>query len=325
MIVRAIGGAPRAGSAVLEVSPADAKVQVDGKVIAGSGSPYTVSELAAGDHEVAVTKSGYSEYHATFAVRGGASTTVPVIELAPNVRDVGFSVRSVPDGAAVWIDSAPTAKVTPARVTGIQPGVHRLQLKHEGFEDYELQMFVPENTVLQLPAAELVAHASPEPQEPAPRSRRGRARSASRDDVANSDEPALSARAARRARRSSASDDSANDTSSARSSARSRRSAASERADRPVRTERQVVAAAEPAKASASGSGKTGTLRLNTRPWSQVVVDGRPIGNTPQPSLELSAGRHKLLLSNPSLGISKNITVTIKAGETNTQVINLAE
>jgi serine/threonine-protein kinase len=75
----------------------------------------------------------------------------------------------------------------------------------------------------------------------------------------------------------------------------------------------------------AAESDKTGTLRLNSRPWAQVTVDGRPVGNTPQPSLQLSAGKHKLQLSNPQLGLTKNVSVNIKAGETTTQVVNLAE
>jgi hypothetical protein len=131
------------------------------------------------------------------------------------------------------------------------------------------------------------------------------------DAVDSGDTSLASARAARRARRASA----ASEDTAAASVAPRRRRDASASADSDL---------AAP-KASASASGKTGTLRLNTRPWSQVVVDGRPVGNTPQPNLELSAGKHKLVLSNPSLGLSKNVTVTIKPGETNTQVINLAE
>jgi hypothetical protein len=68
-----------------------------------------------------------------------------------------------------------------------------------------------------------------------------------------------------------------------------------------------------------------GTLRLNSRPWAQVSVDGHAVGNTPQPNLQLSAGKHKIQLSNPQLGLAKTVTVTIKGGETLTQVVNLSD
>jgi serine/threonine-protein kinase len=228
-----------------------------------------------------------------------------VIELAANLRDVGFSVRSVPPGAAVWVDGELSAAVTPAKLTGIKPGIHRLALKHEGYSDYELQMFVPEATVLQLPAAELVALPAA-PVEPVRPSRRSR-RALSADDA----EPY----SARRTRRAEASE------SSSRAERTSYTSSYGTRRSRAADSE----AEASPRAAAAAESGKTGTLRLNSRPWAQVTLDGKPIGNTPQQNLQLSAGKHKLQLSNPQLGLAKSVTINIKAGETQTQVVNLAE
>ena len=36
-----------------------------------------------------------------------------------------------------------------------------------------------------------------------------------------------------------------------------------------------------------------GTLRINSRPWSQIFVDGRKVGNTPLLNLTLAAGSTK--------------------------------
>ena len=72
-----------------------------------------------------------------------------------------------------------------------------------------------------------------------------------------------------------------------------------------------------PAKASAAVSGaKTGTLQINSRPWSDVYVDNRMVGHTPQMALQLSAGHHTIKLSNPTMGLTKTLSVTIRAGET---------
>jgi PEGA domain len=81
-------------------------------------------------------------------------------------------------------------------------------------------------------------------------------------------------------------------------------------------------AATDSAPAAASGSG-TGMLRVNSRPWSRVIVDGHLIGNTPQMSIPLRAGKHALNLVNPEFGIDKTVYIEIKAGETVTRVVTL--
>jgi serine/threonine-protein kinase len=80
-----------------------------------------------------------------------------------------------------------------------------------------------------------------------------------------------------------------------------------------------------PAIKASSSTAKTGTLQINSRPWSEVSVDGRPVGNTPQRALQLSAGRHKIKLTNPELGLSKTIRIKIKAGETVTKIETLTD
>ena len=77
--------------------------------------------------------------------------------------------------------------------------------------------------------------------------------------------------------------------------------------------------------ASGSGGGSRGTLRINSRPWSQVYVDGRLIGNTPQLNIALSSGRHKVKLVNPDMGMTKRFSVRVKAGKATTKIGNLME
>jgi hypothetical protein len=66
-------------------------------------------------------------------------------------------------------------------------------------------------------------------------------------------------------------------------------------------------------------------LRVNSRPWSQVHVDGRLVGNTPQMSLRLSPGRHTVLLVNPDFGLRKQFPVQIKRGQVVTKIVDLAQ
>ncbi|MBX3270073.1 MAG: serine/threonine protein kinase [Sandaracinaceae bacterium] len=70
-------------------------------------------------------------------------------------------------------------------------------------------------------------------------------------------------------------------------------------------------------------TGGTGTLRVQTTPWSQVYVDGRLIGNTPQMNIPLPAGRHQVRLVNPDFDIRETVTVTIRAGQVETLIRRL--
>ena len=74
-----------------------------------------------------------------------------------------------------------------------------------------------------------------------------------------------------------------------------------------------------------SGGGAQGTLRVNSRPWSQVYVDGRMIGNTPQLNVQLRPGNHRVKLQNPDLRLTKQFTINVKAGQVTTKIMNLVE
>jgi hypothetical protein len=75
--------------------------------------------------------------------------------------------------------------------------------------------------------------------------------------------------------------------------------------------------------AGASASAGTGILRINTRPWSQVYIDGQLIGNTPQMNIQLRAGQHRVTLVNSDFNIRETITVNIVAGQTETKILTL--
>ncbi|HKP62247.1 MAG TPA: PEGA domain-containing protein [Polyangiales bacterium] len=59
-----------------------------------------------------------------------------------------------------------------------------------------------------------------------------------------------------------------------------------------------------------------GILQINSRPWARVFVDGRFVGNTPQRSLRLTAGWHRVRLINEPMGMSKSLDIEISAGQT---------
>jgi serine/threonine protein kinase len=85
---------------------------------------------------------------------------------------------------------------------------------------------------------------------------------------------------------------------------------------------KEVKEPKRPEPVAATGGGN-GTLRINSRPWSQVFIDGKLIGNTPQMNVSLPEGSHRVTLVNPEFSLKKSVTITIKAGQTETQIINL--
>jgi serine/threonine-protein kinase len=112
----------------------------------------------------------------------------------------------------------------------------------------------------------------------------------------------------------------------------SRRSAErTTRERREPRAQAPVVAASEPVRfapvpaSPPKVSGAQGTLRLNSRPWSQVFVDGRMIGNTPVMNAPLSVGSHSIKLVNPQLGMTKHLKVKIQNGKATTKIVELME
>jgi hypothetical protein len=69
------------------------------------------------------------------------------------------------------------------------------------------------------------------------------------------------------------------------------------------------------ASSAASGSRDAGILRINSRPWAQVFIDGRLVGYTPQRGINLTPGEHAVRLVNPTFAMSKTLHVRIAQGQ----------
>ena len=62
-------------------------------------------------------------------------------------------------------------------------------------------------------------------------------------------------------------------------------------------------------------AAEPGTLVVNSYPWSNVFIDGKPAGRTPVRGMELPAGKHTVKLVFPSAGDQEfTQTVTVEAG-----------
>jgi hypothetical protein len=75
-------------------------------------------------------------------------------------------------------------------------------------------------------------------------------------------------------------------------------------------------AGAAPKVAAAPNAGGEGVLMVAAKPPCEIIIDGKSTGlTTPQRSIGLSAGTHKVTLVNKDAGIRKTIAVKVTAGK----------
>lgn len=221
-------------------------------------------------------------------------------------------LTTVPRDAIVEVNGKRLpASASPFVINDLEPTVgHEINVKKEGYRGWTATLTVREGQTLELPLITL------EPEAPRPT-----------EATEQPEPPATQERAARTRR------EGAKARAKARSKARTPAKAAAERNAKRARASKAKTESKKPrpthrtkstkSAKSTSTPGKLGTLRLNSRPWSEVMVDGKRVGNTPQMNLRLSAGAHTIKLVNPEFGLRKTIKVRIAAGKTQTRIINL--
>lgn len=74
---------------------------------------------------------------------------------------------------------------------------------------------------------------------------------------------------------------------------------------------------------SSSASGGEAFLTMNSLPASAVVLDGKPLGQTPQIKVSVPAGEHTITFINSDQGLKKTMKVTVGAGETKPVIAKL--
>ncbi len=71
-----------------------------------------------------------------------------------------------------------------------------------------------------------------------------------------------------------------------------------------------------PATKSRKPPAKTrkGRVKVNTLPWAEVSIDGKSYGRVPV-EVSLPVGRHRVVLSNPSMGTRERVVTVTRGGE----------
>jgi len=59
-----------------------------------------------------------------------------------------------------------------------------------------------------------------------------------------------------------------------------------------------------------------GTLRVNTRPWTVIYINGERFGTTPQPNIKLDPGKYRITFKRPELKIKVTKRILIESART---------
>lgn len=295
---------PATGTVNLTTLPADTMIKINGQDFSASASPFVISDLTPNTpHQIVVSKEGYGSWSTSVELTPGQNLVLPPVSLDPLQTDTGFTIDSKPTNARVYVDGKDLVQNTPARIIGISPGIHDVRVESgSGYAPWKTQVKINKNQVVELPLAEL------SPQAPPP----------------SRTSPAIVVAEARPATRVSGQAQTKADAPGwLRGPSKSVKSAAatSSRSTAP-RRERAPVASVPAAEAASKPSGQ-GMLRVNSRPWAQVFIDNRLVGNTPQMGIVVPAGKHNITLVNPTFGMKKTIPVSVRAGETVTKIVAL--
>ncbi|HEY8431048.1 MAG TPA: serine/threonine-protein kinase [Sandaracinaceae bacterium] len=346
----------RPGTIHLTTSPPDAVIYLDGEpVTTSTSSPFVLANVAPGDHLIEVRKRGFTTWATQIELGAGQTLQMPAVTLVAEgaqpragepaqpvaaAQGTGFSLDTVPSGATVYVDDRQLPQTTPVTVTDLSPGPHTIRAELPNYAPWTGQIEVAANQVQQLPRAVLTLRQvsvrfESEPSGARVTLVRGTERRNVGETPVSADVEVSGGTWTVQMTRGGYEDwsqplalptDRAQHTVTATLTERERGGRRTGGGGGPVRVASEG-SGDEPRGGGGGGAhagGAPGTLRVNTTPWSQVYVDGRLIGNTPQMNISLPPGRHTITLVNPQFNIRERVQVTIRSGETETLIRQLA-
>ena len=311
------------GSIAFESEPPGAAIYVDGSR-RPERTPALVSDLPLGTYEVRLTADGFAPHGAQVELtQVSTRATVSATLERPSASSFGaVRVTSNPSGATVLIDGSSVEGATPLTVPELQPGVeHSVSITRDGYQTHNQQLVLQagdlhemavtlERTPLAEGQARLVVRTTPE--------------SASVEvggETYESGSPYELVLPAGETRVTIA-------ASGYEELVRQVTLPGGREVELPVELERSSRRSGgsmrrQPMEETPAPSGGPGQLTFDARPWCNVSVDGRSLGQTPIVNRSLPAGPHRVTCTNPELGVTRNVSITIEPGQTTRQRVSL--
>jgi len=120
------------GSIKVSSFPSGANIYLDGTYT--GTTPYTITDVPVGSHDVELTKLGYGNVIKIVNVSSGFQSLVFVSLFVTLPSTGSIKVSSVPSGANIYLDDT-YAGTTPYTITGVSIGSHAVKLTLSGYGD----------------------------------------------------------------------------------------------------------------------------------------------------------------------------------------------
>lgn len=303
------------GIMVLQSEPEGAAIWIDG-ARREERTPAMIQELPLGTYEVRLTAEGFVPYTQSVEITEAA----PQVEISgvlerPTADSYGVvQLRTTPEGASALLDGRPVEGTSPLTIAEIEPGAeHTLVITLDGYQPITQTLLMEagevrpiqvtlDRTPLADDEALLILTTDPE------------ATGLELDGTEYEGPYPIEIRTTAGSHRLVATRD------GYRQATRNLDLPGGEITELEVELERDR----RPGGMTMVGmSGGSGQLTFDARPWCNVTIDGRSVGQTPIVNRTLPAGSHRIGCVNPDLNENRTITVQINDGETTRRRINL--
>ena len=340
------------GTIHLVTIPEDPQVTLDGVPVAAATSPFVLNQIEGGlVHILQVSKPGYRKWSMQIQLQPGQTLTLPIVRLKPDGAEgekgaettganASLIVTTEPTGAKVYIDGELQNQRTPARFASLRAGTHSLRVEAGGeYQPWQgtVELKAGQNLDLAkitLPKRVLWLQVQSNPSEAEVFLVKGIERRSlgltplkteltlgegawSLELRKKGFETLQQALQLHEGEKEKLLDLELHRSRGGRSAAPAPRAVAAAPAPRAKSSSAQDDEESE-------GNGSHGTLRINSKPWSEVYVDGAKIGNTPQLNIPLAPGSHEVKLVNGEFNLSRSFKVKIAAGKVTTKIVDRA-
>jgi serine/threonine-protein kinase len=310
---------PPTGPGVITVrsDPPGAAILIDGQR-RSERTPATLRQLPLGRYTVTITADGFVPYRQPVELtRTQPQATVSATLERPSASTLGVArVETTPPGARILLDGRDTELVTPATVPALEPGVqHTIAVSKDGWVTQTVPFVVEAGQVQEIrltlertplgPQEHLLFVITDPPE----------ARVQLDTHWYETGSPYEFRIPARRYRLRVARDGfrtHERDITLRGGQQTELRIALERERPRPTQTQEPTHQAAGP-----------GQVTIDARPWCNVTLDGRPLGQTPIVNRSVPAGQHTVVCTNPDLGRSRTQTIEVRPGETTRTRITL--
>ena len=127
------------GSISVTSSPSGAKVYLDN---AYQGlTPFTMSDIIHGHHNIEVTLDGYQNWRTSIELRVGETSDISATLSRTPDKTGSISVTSSPSGARAYVDGSYRGR-TPETISGIGIGSHTVKITHDRYYDWSTSVDV---------------------------------------------------------------------------------------------------------------------------------------------------------------------------------------